>query len=211
MTQLYDISRLISSRLSLWPGDASFEVEQILDLKKGDLVNLTNVCMGPHTGSHTDAPWHTEPEGGDIASVSLASYIGPAHVVTVDTQHGPITPAAFAGYDLAGAERLLIHTWNSELPDDEWPEYFPYPTPELADWLAGLGVILLGVDMPSVDGFDSTDLACHHRLNHHGINIIERLVLKDVPDGIYELIALPLKFEGLCGSPVRAVLRSLPA
>jgi arylformamidase len=209
MAQLYDISRLVSPRLTLWPGDASFTVEPILDLKKGDLVNLTNFCMGPHTGSHIDAPWHTEKEGGDITTVPLDHTIGPAHVVTIDVKHGPITPAAFAGRDLSGVERLLIHTWNSELPDEEWPDDFPYPTPELADWLAGLGVILLGVDLPTVDAFDSTELACHHRLNHHGISIVERLILKDVPDGIYELIALPLKIEGLCGSPVRAVLRTL--
>jgi arylformamidase len=35
------------------------------------------------------------------------------------------------------------------------------------------------------------------------------LMLKGVPDGVYELIALPLKFTDVDGSPVRAILRTL--
>jgi arylformamidase len=39
--------------------------------------------------------------------------------------------------------------------------------------------------------------------------ILEGLVLADVPAGVYELIALPLKLVGFDASPVRAVLRTL--
>jgi len=107
-------------------------------------------------------------------------------------------------------QRLLIHTWASDLPDEQWPENFPYPTVALIDWLATRGVVLLGVDTPSVDRFDSKGLPCHHRLYRHGMASLETLVLKGVPDGVYELVALPLKIAGVCGSPVRAILRPLP-
>ena len=43
----------------------------------------------------------------------------------------------------------------------------------------------------------------------HEMAILEGLALKDVPDGIYELIALPLKLVGFDASPVRAVLRTM--
>jgi arylformamidase len=39
--------------------------------------------------------------------------------------------------------------------------------------------------------------------------ILEGIVLDDVPDGDYELIALPLKLQGMDASPVRAILRTL--
>ena len=39
--------------------------------------------------------------------------------------------------------------------------------------------------------------------------ILEGLMLNDVPAGVYELIALPLKLVGFDASPVRAVLRTL--
>jgi arylformamidase len=106
-------------------------------------------------------------------------------------------------------QRLLVHTWVSDLPDDRWPDSFPYPTLELVDWLAGRDVVLLGLDCPSVDHVDSKDLSCHHRLRQHGIAALETLCFKGVRDGVYELIALPLKLAGVCGSPVRAVLREL--
>jgi arylformamidase len=43
-----------------------------------------------------------------------------------------------------------------------------------------------------------------------GLRVLENLVLDDVPEGDYELIALPLKLMTADASPVRAVLRELP-
>ena len=42
------------------------------------------------------------------------------------------------------------------------------------------------------------------------MRILEGLVLDDVPEGRYELIALPLPIANGDASPVRAVLRELP-
>jgi arylformamidase len=205
---LYDISRTISPTLAVWPGDTPFAFEHLLHLADGASVNLTTLALSPHTGSHADAPYHVAADGLHPADLPLDRYIGPAHVVTIERQHGGIVPADFEGHDLGGLQRLLIHTWVSDLPDDAWPDDFPYPTVDLVDWLAGYGVKLLGMDCPSVDDFESKTLPCHHRLQQHGIANLEMLCLAGVPDGVYELIALPLKMDGVCGSPVRAVLRA---
>jgi arylformamidase len=63
--------------------------------------------------------------------------------------------------------------------------------------------------VPSVDALDSKDLPVHHALGRHGIAILESLGLAGVPEGVYELVALPLRLAGADGSPVRAVLRAL--
>jgi arylformamidase len=68
----------------------------------------------------------------------------------------------------------------------------------------------VGIDTPSVDPFDSKDLAAHHALISGGVVNLEGLDLDLVPPGLYELIALPLRIEGLDASPVRAVLRAYP-
>ncbi len=209
MTRLYDISRTITPTLAVWPGDTPFSAQQVLDKRAGASVNLFTLTLSAHTGSHADAPFHYAQDGVHPAALPLAPYIGPAHVATIPRQHGGIVPADFTRHDLSGMKRLLIHTWVSDLPDSAWLEDFPYPTVELIDWLAERGVVLLGVDIPSVDRFDDDTLPCHHRLRQHGILNLETLRLKDVPDGVYELIALPLKIDGVCGSPVRAVLRTL--
>ena len=80
---------------------------------------------------------------------------------------------------------------------------------DLIDWLADLGIQLIGMDSPSVDAFDSRDLPCHHALRRRGLVNLELLNLRGIAEGDYELIALPLKLDLACGSPVRAVLRSL--
>lgn len=207
MGQLYDITRTVSRRTAVWPGDSPFAFEQIVDMSAGESVNLTTLTLSPHTGTHADAPWHTSAAGAHPSALGLAPYLGPAHVVHVTRRHGGITPADLGGFAPARVERLLLRTWCSDLPDDQWPEDFPYPTVALIDWLAARGGLLLGVDMPSVDAFDSTDLPGHARLRAHGMANLELLALGGVPPGAYELIALPLKLDEVCGSPVRAVLR----
>lgn len=207
--RLYDISRTISPALAVWPGDTRFSYTHVLRKQAGASVNLTTLTLSAHTGTHADAPYHFI--DGDLhpADLPLEKYIGLAQVVTIGRRAGGIVPADFDGALLAGVRRLLIHTWVSDLPDDAWPDDFPYPTLALVDWLAGQGAVLLGLDCPSVDRFDSQDLACHHRLRQHGIVNLETLCLAGVPDGVYELIALPLKLADVCGSPVRAVLREM--
>lgn len=210
MTTLYDITRTIRPSLAVWPGDTHFSTQQLLNKTTGHSVNLFTLTMSAHTGTHADAPLHYRESGEVPAQLPPEKYIGPTHVVTIAREHGGIVPADLDSLKLSSLQRLLIHTWVSDLPDDQWPDDFPYPTLELIDWLAEQGGVLLGVDMPSVDKFDSTDLPCHHRLYQHQIVNLETLCLKGVPDGEYELMALPLRLEGVCASPVRAVLRTLP-
>ncbi|GAB4574655.1 MAG: arylformamidase [Anaerolineae bacterium] len=210
MPTIYDISRTLSPALAVWPGDPPFEADQMQSLAAGDAVNLTRLRFSAHSGTHLDAPWHTEPQNVHPADLPLEVFIGPARVVTVTRRAGGIVPADFAAIDLTGVTRLLVHTWYSnEVPDERFDERFPYPTPELMDWLADRGMILLGVDVPSVDGFGNPTLAAHHRQFARGMYNLENLLLRGVPDGDYELVALPLKIAGVCGSPVRAILRPL--
>lgn len=206
---VYDVTRLITPAIPVWPGDSPFHIEPVGKIAAGDSVNLTTLHMSAHTGTHADAWWHCADEGARIAEMPLERYIGPAHVLSVSRESGGITVGELAGIDLAGAERVLFHTPVSDQPDDRWPEPFPYLTVELVDYLADRGIQLIGLDSPSVDAFDSKTLPCHQRLRLRGLANLESLQLRAVPDGRYELIALPLRLAGACGSPVRAALRTL--
>jgi arylformamidase len=206
---LYDITRTVSPRAHVWPGDEPFSLKHVLRREEGASVNLTTLTMSAHTGTHADAYYHYEDDGSHPAEMPLDAYIGHARVVTVDKRDGALLPEDFAHVSLEGAERLLIHSWVSDLPDDQWPAIFPYLSVPLIEWLASLHIRLIGLDSPSVDAFDSTELMCHHALNRYRIVNIESLQLRGVPDGDYDLAALPLKLDLACGSPVRAVLRTI--
>ncbi len=140
--------------------------------------------------------------------LTLTPYIGPATVVSVPRQAGPLTPADFPGLDWTAVRRLLVHSAASAQPTDRFPADFIYPSPELADFLGQHGLLLFGADAPSVDPVGSRSLPGHKALRRNGIAILEGLLLTGVPDGEYELIALPLKIKGGDGSPVRAILRA---
>jgi arylformamidase len=206
---IYDITRHIQPNTVAWPGVSSYQVETLVAIEQGASVNLTRLTLSPHVGTHADAYYHYETNGAHPAQMDISPYIGRARVVTVDKQDGALTLDDFKQVDLAGVERLLIHSHVSHLPDDQWAEQFPYLSVELIAYLADLGVVLIGLDSPSVDDFHSKDLPCHHAIFHYGLVNLELLNLRDVPDGDYELIALPLKLDLTCGSPVRAILRTL--
>lgn len=205
---IYDITRTLSKTSPVWPGDTPFEARQLWSLADGQSVNLFTLTLSPHTSTHADAFYHFVQDGETPAQMPLEPYLGTARVVTVAKADGPLVPDDFAHVDLNGTQRLLVHSPVSALDDTQWPETYPYLSPELVDWLADKGVILIGMDSPSMDALTSTDLPGHHALRRHNIANLEFLSLQDVPDGVYELIALPLKMDGVCGSPVRAVLRT---
>jgi arylformamidase len=69
--------------------------------------------------------------------------------------------------------------------------------------------MLVGIDTPSVDAFDSKALEAHQVFARNDMAMLEGLVLDHVDEGEYELIAPPLPLVGADASPVRAVLRTL--
>ncbi len=208
---IYDITRTVTPRLAVWPGDTQFTPAAALLKQNGSSVNLFTLTLSAHTGTHADAYYHYDDTGAHPAAMPFEHYLGTARVITVGRRSGPLTPGNLGIDSMGGVQRLLIHSHVSDLPDDQFPTQFPYLSIELIDWLAAQNVVLIGLDSPSVDAFDSKTLDCHHRLKHHGMVNLETVQLRGVPDGIYELIALPLKLDDVCGSPVRAILRTLDA
>lgn len=202
---LYDISPKITARLGVWPGDTPPSREVLLDLQRGDTVTLSTLRATVHLGAHADAPSHYGNGAPDIASRDLSLYLGPCEVLHVPVGRGTrVRPRDLAR--LPRTPRVLLATGTFPDPD-RWNSDFAALAPELVDALAAAGVRLIGVDTPSVDLLESKDLPAHQAFLRHDMAILEGLVLKDVPEGPYELIALPLPLAGFDASPVRAVLR----
>jgi arylformamidase len=205
---LYDISPPVSPALGVWPGDTPPSREVLLDLARGDTVTLSTLRATVHAGAHADAPSHYGRHAPTIDQRSLAPYLGPCQVIRVRVPNGVRVERAHLDVPIR-APRVLLATGT--YPDPErFTRDFAALDPSLVDWLAAQGVCLVGIDTPSVDLFDDGQLRTHARCLAHDMAILEHLVLRDVPDGEYELIALPLRLVGFDASPVRAVLRALP-
>lgn len=203
---LFDISRPINATTPVYPGDPPFSLRWTERVAEGGIANVTTLTLSAHLATHTDSPYHLFDSGERIAQVPLDRFVGPARVVTI-THTGPIAPEELG--DPTDASRVLIHTPASALPPNRWPEDIAYPSLALVERLVDEGIILFGTDAPSVDALDSDTLPIHRELLSRGIVILEGLWLRDVPDGDYELIALPLKLTEGEASPVRAILREV--
>ena len=210
MSTIYDISRTLNPQIAVWPGDHPFQLDKALQIKDGESVNLTTITMSAHTGTHIDAPLHFLGDGDPVEALDLSKYWGPAQVVTVTKESGPLMPEDFEGVDLTIAPRLLVHSRSSARNVTRFDENIVYPSTILADFLGAAGIVLYGADGPSMDKTDDAELRSHKALHRNNIAILEGVMLSDVPDGLYELVAMPLKIEGGDGTPVRAVLRTLP-
>ena len=208
ISKIYDVTRSLSPNLAVWPGDTPFSVEVMLAMSQGASVNLTTLRLSAHSGTHVDAPYHFRDDDLTIEAVPLRAYIGPATLITVQRKKGPLIPDDFPNLAWSKVERLLVHSDASDKPADHFPTQFVYPSPQLADLMGQHGIVLFGSDAPSMDDTNSKSLPGHNALRRNQIAILEGLRLTDVPDGNYELIALPLKIKGGDGSPVRAILRA---
>jgi arylformamidase len=204
---LYDITPTLTAALAVWPGDTPPSREVLLDMRRGDSLTLSTLRATVHLGAHADAPSHYGRDARTIEAQPLERYLGRCRVVRVPATRGSrIPPAAIPGGELT--ERLLIATGT--YPDPErFNEDFAALEPATIDLLDIRGVRLAGIDTPSVDLFADKQLIAHARFLAHDMAILEGLVLGGVPEGIYELIALPLKLAGFDASPVRALLRTI--
>jgi len=205
--RIYDISRPVAPSLGVWPGDTHYGLRWVMRKAEGCSCNVSAVTLSAHTGAHTDAPYHFADDGATIDQVPIEKYIGPATVISV-MGRPRVEVVDVAGLDYGRVRRLLFKTPASALADEVFPTEFTHLSEEAADFLGRQGILLVGTDAPSMDAFDSKTLPAHHALLRHGVAILEGVDLSRVPDGDYELIALPLKLRGCDASPVRAILRT---
>lgn len=199
-----DISRPLSQTTQVWPGDHPF----ILRQRREPAFVLSWFETTCHVGTHLDAPLHLDGAATAVEGVPIERCVGPAEVVKSDSKSAALTPASLPPGWEPQFPRVLIRTDTSPLDRPIGPG-FAGLSADLVHWLADRGVELVGIDTPSVDVFEATDLPAHHALLERGLTWIEGLLLADAAPGPYFLAALPMLLEGAEAAPVRAVLGPL--
>jgi arylformamidase len=202
--RLLDVSPLVSPRIGVWPGDVPYAREASAAIADGANIDLSAIRTTLHLGAHADSPSHTVAGGAGIHAVALDAYYGPCEVMRIDVARN----ARIRPEDLPRAPRaprVLFATGTFPDPDAFNTDFASLGAPLVA-WLADRGVVLAGLDTPSVDLFDDKRLESHVALASRGMAHLEGLVLAHVPPGLYTLAAFPLKLEGADAAPVRAVL-----
>jgi arylformamidase len=209
----HDISPPLSEHIAVWPSDTPYRRQLMTEIGAPTALSgaawqltVSSIHTTLHVGAHADAPNHFTLGAPGIDAVPLDSYRGICQVIQVDKPRGSLIVSA----DLDGltltAPRLLFKTGS--YPDPQrFNEDFVALSPELVTALEARGIVLIGIDTPSIDPFTSKALPTHHATREgRGVAILEGLDLSQISAGTYELVALPLRLEGADASPVRATL-----
>jgi len=207
MPSIYDISLPIANGGVVYPGNPEIRIEAQQAIAKGGSSNVSSLSFGSHTGTHVDAPKHFFDSGAGVDALSLDVLMGPAMLICVDDDVMAVGAEQLQQHELGGHTRVLIKTRNSSfIRDGVFVKDYTFLAPDGAEYLASLGVKLIGVDYFSVEQFHSGHHRTHRILLERGIIIVEGLDLSGPPLGPYELRVLPLRLAGLDGAPARAVL-----
>lgn len=206
--RIWDISQPLRPGVPVWPGDTAYAEERTWLLEGDCPVNVSRLTLSTHTGAHADAPLHYDPAGEPVGQIPLVPYLGPAQVLSAPGPGQRIAAEEVMGRLSPGVRRVLLRTYD-RFPHEAWRSDYRSPSVELIEALGAAGVILIGIDSPSLDPEDAKDLIGHLAVRRFRMAILEGLVLDGVEEGLYELIAPPLRLEGADAAPVRAILRSL--
>jgi arylformamidase len=209
MKTLWDISAPVQTGTPVFPGDTPYQQQWATTLGPGCPVSVSTLTLSPHVGTHADAPLHYDAQGASTGELDLTPYLGPCRVIHA-IGAGPLVQWSHLAHALDRLPaRVLVRTYT-RMPVDRWDPHLTAFAPQTIERLAALGVLLVGIDTASIDPADSKTLDSHQVIRRLNLRVLENLVLDEVPEGDYELIALPLKLMTADASPVRAVLRELP-
>lgn len=204
--KIIDISIPLTEGMINYPGTKTIKIKEARS-SSGAFVESV-ITMTSHDGTHVDAPLHSIPEGLTIDKLDLEKFYGPCRVLNMRELKTAVTRDALERKNIQAGERILLRTANSDKGFDDFFDDYVFLDPDGAKFLAEKQASLVGIDALGIKQKGAKDNSSHSVLLSQGIPILEGLNLKDVEEGQYTLIAFPLAFEGIDGSPVRAILLS---
>jgi len=205
---IIDVSIRLRDAMTVYRGNPPVRIRSAMTLRK-DGVNLSELCLGSHTGTHVDAPSHFIRNGAGVDRLDLERFIGPAWVADLRRVKGGISAEDLKKARIPrGSRRVLLHTGNSRWwhPARAFRTDFVYLAADGADWLVKRGVDLVGIDYLSIEGYGVPGAPTHKRLLGAGIPILEGLDLFKVRAGRWQMAALPLRIVNGDAGLTRAVL-----
>ena len=212
MSHWIDLTHPLYSDMPVWPGDKTVQVVDVMTVPD-DGCSAQRVDMGNHVGTHVDAPSHFMSEGQTVEELSLQAFMGSARLLSLPKGQGEyITRGELeAAQGLRGpVKRIILRTgWDERFPGPGFFTGFPVLTSEAAEYLAGLDLLLLGMDTPSPSPIDDPGQRIHKTLLGAGVVLVESMAnLHRLPAGEIDVCVLPLPLCRASGAPCRAAGRS---
>jgi len=211
---MIDLSRLIYDGMPKIPVLPDVHIQRCFDLAKGHPLNVTEMTIPCHAGTHVDAPVHIVENGRSIDEMPLDAFVGPGVVISVDKAGGEDVTAKDledSGVPVKPGDILMLHTgWDKKFESADYNMH-PYLSPDAAQWIVDHGVKMFGIDCITVDlptpmrpkGFD---YPVHKILLGNDVLIAENVMnLGELVGKPSRILALPLKVRGSDAAHARIV------
>lgn len=199
-----DLTRPVEPGMSVYPGDPEVEIEPHAAFES-DGYRVSRLELGTHTGTHVDAPSHTEPDGASLGAFEADDFRFDARLVDCRDagENGSIGPDAVP--DDPSAEMVVFRTgWADEWGTDRMTAH-PALAPETARLCAERGYSA-ATDALSPDPTGAERVPAHHAILGAGLLVVENLCNLDAVPDRFELLAFPMRVDA-DGAPVRALAR----
>jgi len=202
--KIYDISMPVITSMPVYKGKNEKRPELVVmsDFHTGHVYE-SKLEMNLHTGTHLDRTLHMVEGGDTIETLDISQMITPCKVLDLTKAKDKLTELDFRGKDIKEGDFLLLKTRNSI--EDILERDFIYVDSTGAKYLAEQNIKGVGIDSLGIER-SQPNHETHLQLMEKGIHILEGLVLKDVQEGEYFMLALPINIVGGEAAPVRAVL-----
>ena len=191
--KIYDISQEVLS-CKVYPGDPAPKAERLVSIDTGDVYNMSTLSMCVHNGTHIDAPYHFLNKGNTVEQIPLEHCVGTCFVTHFE---GDLTTD--------DAEQIMLEATKHKASERILIGGNVTVTAEAAMVFANSGIKLIGNEGLSIGPVDAP-MEVHKILLGAHVVLLEGIILKEVPEGVYFLNAAPLNLQGLDGSPCRAYL-----
>lgn len=201
--KLIDLTHTIHEDMQVFPGTEPPR------LTKGNTIEKDGFCetalfLYSHTGTHMDAPAHMIAGAMELDRLPASAFCGSGAIIPCA---GQITMAEIDRYRHIAdkAEFIIFHTGQDALWGSEGYFNAPVPDGEVIKYAVESGKKGVGIDCMSVDPINGP-MPNHIMLFDAGVVIVENLCnLAEISGKLVEFFALPLKYKGADGAPVRAV------
>ena len=191
--KIIDISQEVFS-CNVYPGDPKPAFERVVSIDKGDVYNMSTLSMCVHNGTHIDAPYHFLNDANTVEQIPLEYFVGTCYVVQRD---GELTAS--------DAQNIMLEAKANNASERILIGGNIIVTAEAAKVFADNAIKLIGNEGVSIGPVDAP-MEVHKILLSVNVVLLEGIVLKGVPEGVYFLNAAPLNLAKLDGAPCRAYL-----
>ena len=202
-SKIIDISLSIGTETIIYPGNPAVKIEELRSSASGSTIS--KITLGSHTATHVDAQKHVIEGGKSLDDLPLTAFIGECRVIDCTKDRHAVSLETVEKAQIQKEERILLKTYNSLRGFRTFYEDFIYVSSEAALYLSEI-VQIIGIDYFSIKQKGSKDNRPHTAFLEKNIPIIEGIDLSKVEEGVYTLVALPLKLTARDGAPIRAVL-----